>query len=105
MLQRRFSENREWDIDDSCTLRETIELEVECHNGDLSQGDGTMNTYYPQTSSTTVQTIPQLPPQQQPQQPTPQQPIHKPASSSKLKNLPTLSISGPSPPFEEEEIL
>ncbi|XP_031618151.1 uncharacterized protein LOC116337609 [Contarinia nasturtii] len=36
--KRRFSENREWENDENRMLRETIELEVECHNdGDLSQ--------------------------------------------------------------------
>lgn len=123
VLQRRFSENREWDMNDSFTLRETIELEVECHNGDLSQGDANVNTYYPQTSTiqsqpivhqqSLTQTQMQPPMMQQQQQQQPQQhqlqhqpSIHsKPSASSKLKNLPTLSISGPSPPFDEEEIL
>lgn len=45
--------------------------------------------------------------QQQPQ-PILQQPIFKQNSIpklSKVKNLPTLSISGPSPPYDDDEIL
>lgn len=71
MFQRRFSENREWETDDSGTMKETIEL-VECHNGEPSSMTDLEN------NNPKVNKIP------------------------KLTNLPTLSISGPSPPHDEE---
>ncbi|XP_037041291.1 uncharacterized protein LOC119078008 isoform X1 [Bradysia coprophila] len=70
--RRRFSENREWETDDSGTLRETIEL-VECHNGEPSSMTDLENN-----NPTVTNKIP------------------------KLINLPTLSISGPSPPHDDD---
>lgn len=96
-------------------MRETIELEVECHNGYLSQNEAfasimpltsisatpvtttdAASTVQTTTTSITTQSI------QQQQQPILQQPQLK-HSAPKLTNLPTLSISGPH--YETDEVL
>lgn len=104
-------------------MRETIELEVECHNGDLSQFEPItsnlmtsnsvamtppMTTTPTSTTTTTIATN-VVPSQQhtqsiqQQQQPILQQPQLKQHSAPKLTNLPTLSISGPH--YETDEVL
>lgn len=119
--QRRFSENREWENDENRTLHETIELEVECHNGDLSQSEAITSLTPLTTSSANPNTVITSTAQvttacssnnnsnqatthsiQQQQQPILQQPQLK-HPAPKLTNLPTLSISGPH--YETDEIL
>lgn len=118
--QRRFSENREWENDENRTLHETIELEVECHNGDLSQSEAITSLTPLTTSNANPNTVITSTAQvttacsnnnsnqatmhsiQQQQQPILQQPQLK-HPAPKLTNLPTLSISGPH--YETDEIL